>query len=429
MPDLHCDDNSCSLTPQAVPSEQPFPDLRKEFPIFSNHPELVFFDNASTTQKPASVIQAISDFYSHNCANAGRASYSSSTRAAQAVESTRQRVAAFINAESSEIAFTSGATESLNLVALAWGLANLKNGDEVMVCLEDHKSTVLPWLNLKTTLAHFGVAIEIVPFAIHPEGDYELKSIREKVSPRTRLLAMTHVHHLYGLDMEVAQIREIVGPSVLMSLDASQSVGHRKLDAKALGVDFLSFSGHKMFAGNGVGVLWVASRLHQQLSSVKTGGGMQPAQADASGYKPQAKSLADILESGTLNIPAIISLTLAIELIEKTGIDRIEKHVSELSFYLYDRLKGLPGLEFGPGFGYCGCHNLTGYGILSFRFEQGATSDLAFLLDSENILVRTGDHCLTSRRQGDDYVRVSLHAYNTKAEIDRFVSVLQAHVG
>lgn len=426
MSEPRCDGDVCSIGASAA-GEQAFPDVRKEFPIFANHPEITFFDNASTSQKPAAVIQTITDFYAHSCANAGRASYSLSTKAARGIEETRKRVAEFLNAASAEIAFTSGSTESLNMVAQCWGLANLKNGDEVMVCFEDHKSTVLPWLNLKDLLARFGVAIKIVPINIHAEGDYELKSIREQLTPQTRLLAMTHVHHLYGMDMEVKEIRAIVGESVLISLDASQSVGHRKVDVKELAVDFLSFSGHKMFAANGVGVLWVASKLHSQLIQHKPGGNT-PSQLTGSSFTLANHSLPALLEAGTLNIPSILSLKPAIDLIERVGISRIEEHVSKLTHRLYDSLKLLPGIEFSPGFGRCGCHTITGYGILSFRFEQTATSDLAFLLDSENILVRTGDHCLTDRQQGDDFLRVSLHMYNTEAEIDRLVSVLTANL-
>ncbi len=405
MSEQNCNGDTCSLG-QPSPGGQFFSDVRKEFPIFANRPEFVFFDNASTSQKPASVIQAITDFYTQSCANAGRASYSLSTKATKEIEETRLRVAAFLNADRSEIVFTSGSTESLNTVALSWGLANLKSGDEVMVCFEDHKSTVLPWLNLKALLEHFDLSIMIVPISIHPEGDYDLKSIREKVSARTRLLAITHVHHLYGMDMEVKVIRQIMGESVLISLDASQSVGHRKVDVKELGADFVSFSGHKMFAANGVGVLWIAPKLHQQLIQIKPGGNTS-GQFNANSFTRSSSSLPTLLEAGTQNIPAILSLSPAIDFIEKVGIDRIEKHVSQLSFYLYEGLKNLPGLEFSPGFGHCGCHNVIGYGILSFRFEQITTSDLAFLLDSENILVRTGDHCLTNRNHGDDFLRVS----------------------
>ncbi len=421
--DAQCSTGACPISPG--PAVDTLPAFRAAFPVFAGHPDRLYFDNAATTQKPASVIQVMNDFYSHSCSNAGRAAYRLATRAEADVERVRKRVASLLNASAGDVVFTSGATESLNTVALSWGLANLKTGDEVMVCLEDHKSTVLPWLNLKSLLQRFGVQIKIVPFGIHLEGDYELKSIREKFTPATRLLAMTHVHHLYGLDMEVQQVRQILGEGVLISLDASQSVGHRKVDVAELGVDFVCFSGHKMFAANGIGLLWVAPRVQGQLASIKLGGKTPGTIGD--GVLQQAdKSLPALLESGTLNIPGILSLEPAIDLIEKTGIDSIEKRVSTLTHYLYDQVKLLPGIEFSAGFGRCGCP--IGYGIIAFRFEQHRTTDLAFLLDGENIMVRTGDHCLANPEQGDEFIRVSLHAYNTEAEVDRFVEVLKANL-
>lgn len=416
-----CTATSCTL-PGSSGSELEVGQVRRRFAIFNNRPGHIFFDNAATTQKPHTVLRRMAQYYRRDCANAGRAAYSMSTQAAGAISRARERVAAFINADSKNIVFTSGATDSLNTVALAWGLANLKDGDEVMVCFEDHKSTVLPWVNLQSILARFGVDIKIVPIDVHLEGDYELKSIRERLSARTRLLAMTHVHHLYGLDMEVAKVREIVGPNVLISLDASQSVGHRLVDVRELPADFLSFSGHKMFASTGVGVLWVAPRVQSQLVAVKAGGN-----GLALGAESEAKSsIQALLECGTADISAIVSLAAAVDFIESLGIERIERRVSALSHKLYDALKNLPGLEFSPGFGRCGCP--IGYGIIAFRFEEIATSDLAFLLDSENIMVRTGDHCMSWAQKGVDYLRVSLHVYNTEAEIERFIAVLKANL-
>ena len=415
-----CSTDACS--PANTAGELDVESVRKEFPILSNRKGWIFLDNAATSQKPKSVLRRISQFYRRDCANAGRAAYRASTRAASSIEAARTKVASFINADRSEVVFTAGATDSLNTVALAWGLANLKTGDEIMVCYEDHKSSVLPWFNLQSLLDRFGIQIKIVPFEVHLEGDYDLKSIRERVSKRTRLLAMSHVHHLYGLDMEVERIRQIVGKEVLISLDASQSIGHRRVDVKELGVDFVSFSGHKMFAANGVGVLWVSAALQGEVHAIKSGG-KTPGYI---GEEASASSLVERLECGTQDIPAIISLSAAIDFIEKLGVQRIENRVSVLTHYLYDALKTFPGVDFAPGFGRCGCP--VGYGIISFRFEQIATSDLAFLLDGENIQIRTGDHCLSTRHQGDDYARVSLHAYNTEAEIDRLIEVLSVNL-
>lgn len=411
---------SCSVTPLAFDVEA----VRARFPVFAAEQNTIFFDNAATTQKPKNVVDCIAQFFTQECANAGRSSYSMATKLTARIEETRARVAKLIGASADTICFTSGATESLNTVATAWGLANLKSGDEIMLCLEDHKSTVLPWLNLQATLKRFGIEIKIVPIRMHYEGDYELKSIREALTERTKLLAITHVHHLFGLDMEVGEIRKIVGKDVLISLDASQSIGHRPVNVRHLNVDFLSFSGHKMFASNGVGVLYVRKRLLKQLAPVTVGGGMHPLQS--ADFDLPRTSAAALLEAGTQNIPAILSLGAALDFIESIGLKQIDDRLSALTRYLYGKLKALPGIEFSPGVDRCGCHR--GFGIVSFRFEQAATSDIAFLLDAENILVRTGDHCLSQQRDGDEYMRISMHVYNKESEIDRLIELLQTHL-
>jgi cysteine desulfurase/selenocysteine lyase len=394
--------------------------LRREFPIFGNRPDLIFFDNAATAQKPERVLRRVSKYYRRECANAGRSAYRASTTTAAAIENCREKVATFLNTKAEKIAFTSGATDSLNTVALGWGLTNLKDGDEIMVCFEDHKSAVLPWLNVQSLLSRFGISIKIVPFDIHHEGDYELKSIRENVTTRTKLLAMTHIHHLYGLDMEVEQIRDIVGQDVLISLDVSQSIGHRKVDVSALPVDFVCFSGHKMFSGTGVGVLWTSARARHLMHAVKSGSTSTGANSTSAVHE---LTLASIVESGTPNVAAVLSLAPAIDFIERWTIERIEERISGLTHYMRDALSTLEGVDFAPGFGRCGCP--IGYGVISFRLEHIATSDLAFVLDAENIQVRTGNFCLSKRNQGDDYARISLHVYNTKAEIDRLIEVLK----
>lgn len=395
--------------------------VRAQFPFFKNNPGAIFFDSASTTQKPESVLRAESRFYRRECSNAGRASYANSTRTSARIESARAAVARFINGNAEDIVFTSGATESLNTVALAWGLKNLEDGDEIMVCMQDHKSAVRPWLNLQELLARFGKTINIVPFGIHKEGDYELADIRNGLSPRTRLIALVHVHHVYGMDMEVETIRDIVGGDVLISLDASQSIAHRQIDLNKLKVDFLSFSGHKMFAMNGSGVLWVSPRCRNMLTSIKPGGG----------YAEQ-NSLQALLESGTPNIPAVLSLESAIAFIEKLGMERIETRLHELTRTLYKEIKDIPGINFSPGYGLCGCPQ--GFGILSFCFDQASTSDLAFALDAENIMLRSGDHCQTkSLDEGGgnepQYLRASLQIYNTEEEIKELAQVLRHLVG
>lgn len=396
----------------AVESQSPYLQIRHLFPVFSEDRETIFFDNASTTQKPKCVLDEFDNFYRLNCSNAGRAVYPASFRAAQRIDQARRDVARFINASANEIAFTSGATDSLNTVAWSWGLENLNDGDEVLYCPDDHSSAILPWQNLQSVLGRMGRNIKLVPFAIHPVGDYDFQSIRNGLTEKTRIILMSHIHHVFGADMEVTDIRKIVGPNVILSLDASQSIGHTPVDVRALDADFVSFSGHKMFAGNGVGVLFAKEQLHRQLTPIRCGGKIQPTHEPAGQTR---SSFIDKVECGTPNIPAISSMSAAISFIEEIGLQNISNHVSQLTTELINNLSTLPGIVFSPGPVTCGCPG--GFGILSFRFEQAESMDIASALAYEQIHVRSGAHCRASGEAKEDFIRISMHAYNTVEEI------------
>lgn len=413
---------SCTLEAAPAATFESAKELRGLFPAIVAEPETVFFDNASTAQKPAVVIDRINRFYSRECSNISRASYGRSTALAARVEETRLKVAEFINSSPDEIAFTGGATESLNTVALSWGMHNLKDQDEIMLCMEDHHSAVFPWLNLQEILSRFGREIKIIPFSLHHTGVYDWADIERKVSSRTRLIALGHIHHLYGMEMDIAEIKALLPEDVLISLDASQSAGHIQLDTRALGADFVSFSGHKMFAASGVGVLYTKKSILQQLWPSKSGS-KTAFQIDKENMTLNAESLSGIIECGTLNIAGILSLKTAIEFIESIGIEAIERHLSDLTHYLHGRLKELAAIEFAPGIGRCGC--TKGFGIVAFKLKNIDSPDLADYLDSEGILVRAGDHCRGSKEEDDGYIRVSLQIYNTREEIDFFMEVLE----
>lgn len=407
--------------------------VRELFPAFAANPDVLFLDNASTTQKPEPVLATIESYYRTDCANAGRAIYPSALRAAQCVEKARVDVARLLHAQPCEIAFTSGATDSLNAVAYMWGLANLQDGDEVMVCLQDHSAAVRPWHLIAQTLAKLGKKITVKTFDIHAVGDYDLRSIQAAVSDRTRVVALSHIHHVFGLDMEVSEIRQIVGPNVVISLDASQSIAHVEVNARKLDVDFISFSGHKAFAGNGVGVLFARQSKHASLAPYRSGG---HSAALSSEISPEERSaFIDKIEVGTLNIPAIASLSSAIDFIEDIGIDVIRDHNSALTSLLVEKLKPLPGIIFAPGPVPCGCPG--GYGILSFRFEHVSSFDLASALANEQIHVRSGDHCRAERNAAhdngshdgfEDFIRVSMQVYNTADDVEILARTLEALV-
>lgn len=404
--------------------------IRNLFPIFQARPELVFFDNASTTQKPSTVINEVNDYLIKNCANAGRSGYELSIRASQKIEQSRQKVASFLKANPSDLAFTSGATESLNNVALLWGLGNLNDGDEILVGSSDHKSSVMPWVNLQNILRGFGKNIKILPIPMHEHGDYSLQFIRDNLNERTKLLALSHVHHVFGVEMEIATIRQIVGAELLISLDCSQSVGHIPIDASKLNVDFISFSGHKMFALPGTGVLWTSQRALQKMRPIKQGS-TGNSTGNTSSCSTLSTSLAEIVEFGTPNIVGILSLVPAIEFIEKLGHAEINEYLSYLSYYLYEKLRSISGIKFSPGIGSLSCS--SSYGIVSFTIEDVATEDIALILESVNIMVRSGQQCRAQAsstglvKAEDDYIRVSLHVYNSIEEIDLLINTLLQH--
>ncbi|HMX46365.1 MAG TPA: aminotransferase class V-fold PLP-dependent enzyme [Candidatus Obscuribacter sp.] len=399
--------------------------IKSDFPIFVSHPDLIYFDNASTTQKPRSVLETMSTYYEKQCANAGRAAYTWSSQLEKAMEESRRQVASFLKTEATHLAFTAGATDSLNLVCQSYALHNLEDGDEVLLCPKDHSSAVLPWYQVREILKAMGKNIVIKHFDIHEVGDYDLKSIKTQLTPKTKILAMSHVHHVYGLEMEVAEIREIVGPEVIISLDASQSVGHTAVDLSSQGlpVDFVSFSAHKMLSAPGTGVLYVSKRVQDKLKPVRLGG-KSKAEIVEGELSQTHTTVAELLEAGTQNIPSILALAEAVRYIESIGVERIEAHVSRLTVDLWQKLAKLPGIEFAPGIGICGCDR--GWGIISFRFRQISSMDLSFALDEERIFVRSGDHCIYNKEEAeqDDFLRVSMHLYNNENDIDQFIEVL-----
>ena len=395
--------------------------VREQFPILQNNVDKIFFDNASTTHKPESVLKAINNFNSSICGNAGRGSYSWSTRLSRAVEESRAKLAGFLNADPHLLAFTQGATDSLNFVASAWGLHNLRDGDEVMLCPGDHQSAILPWYNLQILLARFDISIKIIPFNIHPTGTYDRASLSRALSRRTRVIAMSHIHHVYGMEMDLSEVKKLIPDEVFVSLDVSQSIGHIPIDARALAVDFISFSGHKMFASNGTGALLTSERALAQLWPSKVGAKTKLKKTDTQ-WQLNNACLANIAECGTPNLPGILSLAAAVDFMSSISMSRLQTHVSELTKYLAARLKQIPFVEFAPGIGVCDC--TRGYGIVSFQFAGANSADIGALLDSEGIYVRTGDHCQGIDEYKSEYIRVSLQVYNTQSEVDRLIEVL-----
>lgn len=384
--------------------------LRRRFPALAERPEVAYLDSASTAQKPDVVIEAVDRYMSDGTANAGRGSYPWANRVTREVERVRERVAGFLGAAGpDEIVFTSGATASLNAVALCWGLANLAGGDEILYNPRDHAANVEPWRNLRRVLARHGTAIGLVPYAVTGAGEADVADIRAKAGPRTRLVTTSHVHNVYG---SLTTLEELDLP-VLRCFDCSQSAGHLPIDVAALRADFVAFSAHKMFGIPGTGVLYASRRTHAWLEPFLPGG-------------TTAAAMPARLEGGTPGLAGIFALGAALDFVEEVGLDAVAAHDRELTRRLIDRLREIPGVRLLPGVAAGGCE--VGYGIVSFTVERVPAGDVGFIAAAHDLYVRTGTHCLATGDDatGDDdaSVRVSTHVYTSAAEVDRFADLI-----
>lgn len=387
-------------------------DLRAQFPWFSANVGRIYADSAATTLKPVPVLQAVERALTDLCANPGRGTYQTATRTAAAVERVREQVAEFVGAQSpDEVAFTSGATAALNGFAQSWGEANLSDGDAVIVGSADHQANVAPWRALQRRLAARKIHISLVDYALNASGDASVESVASRMHERVKLIALTHIHNVFGDQTLVAEVRRAVGPDVRIVLDGAQSVGHIPVDVNGLGIDALAFSGHKMFASMGTGVLWAASRIHEELPAVAHGG-----------HSTSRGAMAERFEAGTPNVPGILSLGAALDFVCDLGLDLIERHLAELTVPLIAGLQGIESLEFLPGVGHSSCG--VGYGIASFRLRSQTAADVGFVLDQRGISVRTGSHCSGDPDIAGDSVRVSLHTYNTADEVSQIVEAI-----
>lgn len=396
--------------------------IKSQFPFFTENPGLVYLDSAATTQKPKVVIDALTDFYTKHNVNAGRSSYPLANRLTKQIEEIRGQVQRFISAEDKqEIIFTSGATDSFNKIAYSLGINYLQDGGEILYCPNDHKSFVLPWFNVQKILKNMGKNIKLVPFKINKMGSIDRDDLFSKITPKTKIINATHVNNIYGADSYIDKIREHIGDkSILIHVDATQSIGHMPVDVQKLGADILSFSGHKMLASQGVGVTYISKRLHQFTPPVFMGGGNGVKLKDE---KIEITDLTQSYEAGTQNYAGIITLGKAIEFINEIGIEEIHAHLSELTQYLLGELRQLNGIEFVYGPHYWSCAD--GVGILSFKVNNLSSSEVGFILAENGILVRTGDHCISTHDEFDETIRISMHIYNTKEDVEKIVDVLR----
>ncbi|MFS9064420.1 cysteine desulfurase [Streptococcus anginosus] len=392
--------------------------LQRDFPILDqivNDEPLVYLDNAATTQKPTLVLEAIAAYYEKDNANVHRGVHTLAERATAAYEAARERVCSFIHAASTkEVLFTRGTTTGLNWVA-RYAESVLQRGDEVLISVMEHHSNIIPWQEAcKKTGAR-------LIYAYLKDGMLDLADFRSKLTEKTRFVALAHVSNVLGVVNPIKEIAELVHQAnALLVVDGAQSVPHMKIDVQDLDVDFFAFSGHKMLGPTGIGVLYGKEELLEQMSPVEFGGEMIDFV-----YEQEAtwKELPWKFEAGTPNIAGAIGLAVAIDYLDKIGMETVHQYEQELIAYVFPKLQAVEGLTI------YGSEDLTQRsGVISFNLAGLHPHDVATALDYEGVAVRAGHHCaqpLLSYLGVAATVRASFYLYNTKADCDKLVEALQ----
>lgn len=390
--------------------------IRDDFPILQNR-KMAYLDSGATTQKPKQVIEAIEKFYENNNANPHRGAYSLSIEATEEYENTRKKIAEFINARyEEEIIFSKNASESLNLVAYSYGLDNLKKDDEVVISIMEHHSNLVPWQYVT------GKTQSNLKY-MYVNENYELskEEIESKITDKTKIVAITHVSNVLGT---INPIKEIIKyahkKGAIVIVDASQSIPHMKIDVQELDADFLVFSGHKMLAPLGIGVLYGKKEILETMSPFIMGGDMiEYVYEQETTFAP----LPNKFEAGTQNVEGVIGLGSAIDYISNLGYEKIQEIEDELLDYAREELSKLDFLKI-----YMTPNRKNHSAVISFNIKGVHPHDVASILDSENVCVRSGNHCAQPllRFLGEDSTcRMSLYFYNTKQDIDMLVEALK----
>ena len=390
--------------------------IKREFPVFENHPGLVFLDTAASAQKPRAVIDGIADFYRKDYANVHRGAYDLSVRATERFEAARETARRFLNAAHlSEIVFVRGATEGINLVAQAWGSAFLKEGDQVVLSELEHHSNIVPWQMLRDR-----IGIELVVAPIGEAGGLDLEAFKKCVGPRTKLVAITHVANVTG---HVAPVEAIVrlahaaGAKAL--IDGCQAAPRMPVDVQALDCDFYVFSGHKTYGPTGIGVLYGKRAILEATPPWQGGGDMiETVTFEKTTYQlPPTR-----FEAGTPDIAGAVGLDLALQFMELAGRDAIQEHEELLTDYAIARLLEISGVSVIPA----GPHKL---GAVSFVVEGIHPHDLATIFDQQKVAIRAGHHCaqpLMDKLGVTATARASFGIYSSEADVDALVSAVKS---
>ncbi len=386
-------------------------EYRYDFPMLRN--DIIYLDNGATTFKPDVVIDAITDYYKNYSANAHRGDYTISYKVDINYENARKKVADFINADFDETIFTSGSTESLNMITNGFFKNLLEPEDEVLLTKSEHASNVLPWFKLAK---ENGIIINYIDLDenLHVTMENVINAITEK----TKVISIAGITNVVGDERPIDEICKFAHANdIFVVIDGAQLVPHKKVDVKKSDMDFLVFSGHKMCGPTGIGVLYGKKEFLEKLEPINLGGGMNESFDNEN--EVYLKELPTRLEAGTPNIAGAIGLGAAIDYLNKIGMDNIFLYEKKLKTYLIDKLIKLP---------YIDIINLeSDSGIVSFNIDGIFSQDVAFYLNKYNICVRAGNHCakiLKSETGVKNSLRVSLYFYNTYEEIDKLVELL-----
>lgn len=385
---------------------------REDFPMLAS--DIIYMDNSATSLKPQCVIDKMKDYYENYSANAHRGDYDISYKVDLEYEGTRDLVADFINAkDKEEIVFTSGTTESLNMIATGFFSGLIEEGDEILITTSEHASNILPWFRLENEK---GCKVNYIPL----DSNYHvtLDNIKNVVTPRTKVIALAQVTNVIG---DVRPIKEICKfaheRDIFVVVDGAQSLPHMKVDVQDLDCDFLAFSAHKMYGPTGLGVLYAKKELLENINPINLGGGMN--ESFDSPKEILLKEVPTRLEAGTPNIAAVIAFAEAIKYINKIGIETINKQEQYLRKYLIEKLIKIPHIDI--------INFEADSGIVTFNVNDIFSQDVAFYLNKYQICVRAGNHCakiLKNATKVTNTIRVSLAFYNTEKEIDILVELL-----
>ncbi|MBR1544323.1 MAG: SufS family cysteine desulfurase [Alphaproteobacteria bacterium] len=387
--------------------------FRKDFPIFKQNPKIVYLDSGASAQKPACVLESMTNFYENTYANIHRGLYAFSEKSTELYDEVRGKVAKFIGAKSlAEIVFTRGTTDAINLVANSYGNL-LKKGDEIIVSIAEHHSNLLPWKNLEKTV---GVKVKYLP--ILDDGEFDYVWLEKNISGKVKLVCVTGQSNVLGLKTDIEKVVKIshsVGAKVL--IDGAQLTVHSRVDVSSFDIDFYVFSGHKIYGPTGIGILYGKKELLDMMPPYQFGGDMvESVSLDSVVFKPVPSKF----EAGTPPIAEVVGLGSAIDFLQSIGMEKIENDSFILTQYLQSKLLKIDGVKI--------LSSKKSNSIVSFVVDGISPFDIGIMLGQKGICVRVGKHCAEPlhRYLGvDSSIRVSLGLYNDESDIDKFIDALQ----